>query len=102
MSAKARAAANPDDTPPFKHPRGATILVLGILSLTTLGLLGPFAWVMGSRAEHEIETTSRLCLNSDSVTVGRIRGVVGTGLMALGVTLALVGVQTSIHQLSLP
>ena len=35
---------------PQEHPKGTTILVLGILSLVLCGLLGPFAWNMGNQA----------------------------------------------------
>ena len=74
-----------------EHPRGTTVLVLGILSLV-LGLscgigflLGPIAWAMGGSALREIDAQPGLYSNRSSVTAGRICGIVATVIMLVGV-----------------
>jgi len=58
-------------------------LVLGILSLVFCNLLGPVAWIMGNTDMKEIQG-GRMDPEGESTTnIGRILGMVGTGLMAL-------------------
>jgi hypothetical protein len=76
---------------PTEHPQGTTILVLGILSLVLCSLLGPFAWVMGSRARKEMDASGRVYSNAGNITAGWICGIISSALMILGV-LALVAV----------
>jgi hypothetical protein len=68
-----------------EHPRGTTVLVLGILSLAACGLLGPVAWVMGTDALAEIDANPGAYTNRGTVQAGRICGIVATAL--LGVSL---------------
>ena len=77
-------------SPRFTAPSGPSqftgspslVLILGILSLVgVLGFLGPFAWVMGNNA------LASGTLNPDQtsqVNIGRICGMIGTGLLAVG------------------
>jgi len=62
-----------------EHPRAMTVLVLGILSLVGLGFLGPFAWYMGNKAQKEC--AAGLYALTDPLRIGRILGMVGTGLL---------------------
>ena len=72
--------------PPVRdHPQATTILVLGILSLVVCGVLGPFAWVMGSRALHDIDASQGSLGGRSSVNAGRICGIIATVLLVLGV-----------------
>ncbi|AXH98026.1 DUF4190 domain-containing protein [Ornithinimicrobium avium] len=66
------------------HPRGTTILVLGILSVTFMQILGPFAWVMGHRALREIDASGRPYINGSSIRAGMILGIIGTVLGLIG------------------
>lgn len=76
--------------PGREHPNGTTVLVLGILSLVVCGLLGPFAWSMGSKALREIEASPGVTWNNrGNITAGRICGIVGTGMMAVQVLVLL-------------
>jgi hypothetical protein len=69
-----------------EHPQGTTILVLGILSLVVCGLLGPFAWTMGSRALREIDAAPPgYFRNRGNVVAGRICGMIASILMIVGV-----------------
>jgi hypothetical protein len=82
----------PYGPPPTNHPQATTILVLGILSLVVCGLLGPFAWSMGSRALREIDAsqlTPSPLGGRESVNIGRICGIVGTVLLVLGLAFGL-------------
>jgi TRAP-type C4-dicarboxylate transport system permease small subunit len=73
-----------------EHPNGTTVLVLGILSLVVCGLLGPFAWSMGSKALREIEANPGVPWNNrGNITAGRICGIVGTVLLVLQVLVLL-------------
>lgn len=67
-----------------EHPKGTTILVLGILSLVVCGVLGPIAWVMGNRAVREMDSTPGVAWsNRGNVTAGRICGMIGSAFMTL-------------------
>jgi uncharacterized membrane protein YjgN (DUF898 family) len=76
----------PFGQPGREHPNGTTVLVLGILSLVLCGVLGPFAWSMGSKALREIEANPSVqWSNRSNVTAGRICGIIGTVLLVLQV-----------------
>jgi hypothetical protein len=74
------------------HPKGTTILVLGILSLIICGLiLGPIAWVMGNNAKREMEAQPGVVwTNAGSVNAGRICGMIATILYAVVIVLVVV------------
>ena len=53
-----------------------------------VALLGPVAWVMGSRALKEIRASGQHPANEQLIVIGRILGIVVTALLALGLVLA--------------
>lgn len=70
----------------FQKPhRGSTILVLGILSIVLCQILGIFAWVMGNADLREMDAGTMDTAGRESTNAGKICGIVGTGLLALGV-----------------
>jgi uncharacterized membrane protein YjgN (DUF898 family) len=80
-----------DYPPPApKHPQAVTVLVLGILSLVLCGLIGPFAWSMGSRVVREIEGSGGSWSGDTEATIGRILGIVATVLLVIPVLFLLV------------
>jgi hypothetical protein len=79
-----------------EHPKGTTILVLGILSLFICGVvLGPIALVMGSNARREMAAQPNVnWTNRGSVTAGWICGMIATilyGIAILVIILAAAG-----------
>jgi len=68
---------------PVDHPKGITILVLGILSLVCCSPLGIAAFVMGNNALKEIDADPARYGNRQIVVIGRILGIVGMVLLAL-------------------
>jgi hypothetical protein len=62
---------------PVDHPKGMTVLVLGILSLVCCGPLGIVAWVMGNTALREIDAQPGRYSNRQLVQIGRILGIIG-------------------------
>lgn len=71
--------------PPQEHPKGTQILVLGILSLVCCGVLGPFAWAMGSNARKEMAAQPQVYWsNRGNVTAGWVCGIIGSVLLMLG------------------
>lgn len=72
------------------HPQGVLILVLGILGLVGVGILSPFAWVMGSRALRDIRATGQHPGNEQLIVIGRVLGIVGTVLLVLALVMVLV------------
>ncbi len=72
---------------PPKHPQAVTVLVLGILGIVVCGLIGPFAWSMGSRVVREIEASGGRWGGHSEATIGRILGIVTTALLAVSVLL---------------
>jgi hypothetical protein len=70
------------------HPRGTTILILGIVSLVCCGLLtGIPAIIMGKSALAEIDAAPYQYSNRGAVKAGYICGIIGTVLSALGILL---------------
>lgn len=72
---------------PRDHPQATTILVLGICSLAVCGVIGPFAWSMGNRALREIDGSYGQLTGRDMVNIGRILGMVGTIITAVGLVM---------------
>ena len=70
---------------PVDHPKGITVLVLGILSIVCCAPLGFVAWVMGNTALREIDAQPGRYGNRQLVQIGRILGVIGGALFLLGV-----------------
>jgi hypothetical protein len=75
-----------------EHPSANTGLVLGIVGLVGLltcgGLtlvLSPFAWVISGRALRDIDASPGRYSGREKVSAGRIMGMIGTALLALGV-----------------
>jgi hypothetical protein len=90
------AMSNPYDQNPYvgpggmaqPHPKGTTVLVLGILSVVMCGVgvvLGPIALVQGGRALTEIDANPAAYNNRQNVNIGRILGIIGTILSVLAI-----------------
>jgi hypothetical protein len=80
------------------HPSSTTAMVLGIVGLVGIlfcgGLtlvLSPVAWVVGRKAVREIDATPGRYTGRDKAQAGKIMGIIGTVLLALGV-LAIIAV----------
>lgn len=71
-----------------EHPKGTTVLVLGILSLVVCGVLGPFAWAMGNRTLEEIDAAGGVAPNRGQVVAGRILGIVASAMLAIPLLIA--------------
>lgn len=72
-----------DDRDDLEPHRGSTILVLGLLALLVCGLIGPFAWSMGSTdlkkmAAGEMDDSGR-----GETQAGYICGIIATLLMGV-------------------
>ena len=65
------------------HPKGVTILVLGILSVVCCSPLGIAALVMGNNALREIDAQPGRYSNRQLVQIGRILGIVGIVFLVL-------------------
>ena len=74
------------------HPKGMTILVLGILSLVCCSPLGIAAWLMGNSALKEIDAQPGRYGNRQIVQIGRILGIIGTVLLIVGIVFAIIWV----------
>jgi hypothetical protein len=70
---------------PVDHPKGMTILILGILSLVCCSPLGIAAWLMGNGALKEIDANPQAYSNRQIVQIGRILGIIGTVILILSV-----------------
>jgi hypothetical protein len=70
---------------PVDHPRGITILVLGILSVVCCSPLGIAAWLMGNTALREIDAEPGRYGNRQIVQIGRILGIIGVVLLVLSI-----------------
>ncbi|GGD20993.1 DUF4190 domain-containing protein [Nocardioides daphniae] len=68
---------------PVAHPRGTTVLVLGILGLVCCGFLAPVAWVMGASADNDVKAYPGRYSNAGSIKAGKILGIIGTAIIVL-------------------
>lgn len=77
----------------YNHPRGTTVLVLGVLSVVVLPILGPFAWAMGQAAIKEVDSSGVPAANRSMLVGGMITGIIGTVFLVVGMLwfLAVVG-----------
>jgi hypothetical protein len=94
---------------PANHPSATTALVLSLIGLAGIALCGgitlvlsPFAWRIGAKAVREIDANPGMYGGRDQANAGRIMGIIGTVLLAIGVVLliglialAIVGTATS-------
>jgi hypothetical protein len=68
-----------------ENSQATTVLVLGILGLVCCGPLGIVAWVMGQNEVQAIDAGRRDPTNRGTANAGRILGIVGTVLFAIGI-----------------
>lgn len=69
--------------------QATTILVIGIIGIVLCQLLGPIAWIMGNNELQAIDAGRRAPENRGTANAGRILGIIGTVLMALGILAAI-------------
>lgn len=66
---------------------GALILALGIISIVILPLLGPVAWIMGSKALKKIKAGQGELDKRGVVVAGLVCGIIGTVIMVCNIVL---------------
>lgn len=69
------------------HPQSVVVLVLGILSVVGVAICGPIAWYLGNKAIAEVDANPMAYSDRGTLNAGRIMGIIGTVLLALGVLL---------------
>ncbi|MET0930913.1 MAG: DUF4190 domain-containing protein [Aeromicrobium sp.] len=76
-----------------KHAKATTAMVLGIVSVAA-GLmcylpllLAPFAWFTGSKAVRDIDESRGALGGRGEATAGKVLGIIGTVLLALGLAM---------------
>lgn len=75
----------PSDSSAYpEQSQATTALVLGILGIVICGILAPFAWSMGNKELAAIDAGRRPPDNRGTANAGRILGIVGTVLLAVG------------------
>jgi uncharacterized membrane protein YjgN (DUF898 family) len=70
-----------------EQSQATTVLVLGILGIVICGILAPFAWNMGNKELAAIDAGRRAPENRGTANAGRILGIIGTVLLAVGLVL---------------
>ena len=86
----------PAQSPYPEQSQATTILVLGILSIVCCGLLGIAAWIMGNNELKAIDEGRRPPENRGNANAGRICGIVGVALNAVGLILFLLALAGSL------
>jgi TRAP-type C4-dicarboxylate transport system permease small subunit len=75
----------------YPEPSQAVLaLVLGIVGMVAFQLVAPFAWVVSHREIQAIDQGRRNPVNRGLAVVGKITGIIGTILLALGVLIVIV------------
>lgn len=78
--------------PSQEHPQGTLILILGILGFVTSGVCGLIAWIMGSKAQKEIEASGVSYSNEGNIKIGKILGMITTILAIVGIVITIIAV----------
>jgi hypothetical protein len=74
-----------DNTPRYEEASNATaVMVLGIVGIF-FNIVAPVAWVLGNQELEAIRAGRRPPEGESNAKVGRILGIVGTALLAVGV-----------------
>ena len=73
------------------HPSGMAVLVIGIASLICCMPAGIVAWILGNRVLAEMDAQPGRYGNRTITQVGRVLGMVATGLFALMAVLWVIG-----------
>ena len=76
--------------PVTSSSRAVVALVLGILGIVLCPLSAPVAWVLGKRAEEEIDASGGTIDGRGMATAGKITGIIGVGLLVLYMLILLV------------
>lgn len=85
-----------------KHTKSTTAMVLGIVSVAgglmcwLPLLLSPYAWFVGSKAVRDIDESRGALGGRGEATAGKVLGIVGTVLLALGLALVILFVVLSL------
>lgn len=73
------AAAGPRD-----HPNAIIAFILGIFSVVAFPLVGPVAWILASKALHEIDRPNGTVYTNRGLAVaGKVLGIIGTVFLVL-------------------
>ena len=73
--------------PPPDHPKAQTAMILGILGIICCGPLAIPAFIIGNNAVKEIDASGGSMGGRSSANAGKIMGIIGMALMALGLIL---------------
>ncbi len=84
-------APNAGEAGMYPEPSQAVLaLVLGIIGMVAFQLVAPFAWVVSHREIQAIDQGRRNPVNRGLAVAGKITGIIGTVLLALGVLVVIV------------
>ena len=86
----------PAQSPYPEQSQATTILVLGILSIVCCGFLGIAAWIMGNNELKAIDEGRRPPENRGNANAGRICGIVGVALSAIGIIFGILAIAGSL------
>ena len=80
----------------FTHPEATKVLVLGLVGVlggfacTLPFLVAPFAWAIGNRVTREIDAAGGGLGGRSEAQAGKILGIIGTCLLAVGLVVVVV------------
>ena len=84
-------APYPGDAAMYPEPSQAVLaLVLGIIGIVAFQLVAPFAWALGNREIQGIDQGRRNPANRGMAVAGKVTGIIGTVILALGVLVLIV------------
>lgn len=71
-------------------PNAVLSLVLGIVGIILCSIAAPFAWVLGKRAEEAVAANPGRYSGKEMATAGKILGIIGTALIAVGIIVVII------------
>ncbi|MGI8593384.1 MAG: DUF4190 domain-containing protein [Solirubrobacteraceae bacterium] len=66
-------------------PNAVLSLVLGIVGIVVCSIAAPFAWVLGKKAEAEVDANPGRYTGKGMATAGKILGIIGTVLIGVAI-----------------
>lgn len=74
---------------PLEHPRGTTVLVLGIVGIF-VPIVSFVAWFMGNKVMNEIRSSGQPHANEQNVNIGRILGIVFSIIQIISIVIGII------------
>ena len=85
-------SSGPGGQVPQPHPKGTTVLILGIVGLVVCPIVAIFGLIQGNSALKEIDANPAAYGNRQNVVIGRILSIIGLVLWGVGIIIYIIAI----------